>query len=679
MPRTELIRVVPAKPPSRVARMVDAIRSFTLGPFSPKDPELARLFGGRSTTSGVSVNENTALNYSAVWAAVALISDDVASLPLMLYRKLPNGGRDKYESHPLYELLHDTPNPEMTSFTWRRTMQAHLSLWQNAYSEIERDRAGRPVAVWPLVPERVSKLYQDGQPTYRVMNPSGNAVMIPDADMIHLVGHSHDGSVGSSLVMHARESLGLGLAAERFGGSFFGNGSTFGGVISYKGSKPPELSDKGYRDQLEARHQGVERAHKLLALYNDASFTAVGVPPNQAQFLETRVFQIREVARWFKIPPHKLADLADATFSNVEQQNIDYYTSCLRPLLQLWEQELSRKLISRLERRIQSIEHVTQGLLQADAAGRSALYSAEFNVGAITPNEVRGFEGLDPIAGGDRSFIQGAMIPLDRIDEIIDAQIKAKTTPPAPTPPKTEPDPATVAENKALREAVELARHATQLAEDGKDMAVADAARLAAALEAERVARQSDNQAMFAEAERLRQARDFFALDAHAARLQVEDVTTQRNAATDKLTHALAERDEAVEKFDQLADDLRSAVADHATERTGRQQAESDRDAALALMAQAEQEREAARLHAESAQAERDAVVAASKAESLANGQALELLQGLRHTAETERDAAMALAAQAEQERDTAQASLSEMTEVARRLQDDIGSEREQG
>ena len=328
----------------------DRVRSYTIGPLTTKSPELAKYFGGGPTTSGVRVTEDIALTSSPVWSAVTMIADDIASLPLHLYKRLPNGGKDRYESHPLYRLLHDAPNPEMDTMVWRRVMQMHTLLCGNGYSEIERDGAGRPVAMWPLEPDRVS-LHRNGRTLYyRVANPSGGTVDIPLDNMLHLVGPGRDGLTGFNLVDKARESFALALAAEKFGGSFYGNGSTFGGVISFPGPKPTEMSDQGYRAQLEARHSGVERAYKMLALYNGAKFERIGVAPNEGQFTETRIFQIREVARWFKIPPHKLGDLADATFSNVEQMDAVYLSSCIRPWLVLWEQQLTRKLIRPLER-----------------------------------------------------------------------------------------------------------------------------------------------------------------------------------------------------------------------------------------------------------------------------------------------------------------------------------------
>ena len=419
MSRTETIGAQLVKP-SMLSRVVDSVRAYTLGPLTSRSPELAKYFNaGGPSMAGVAVNEYNIQNVSAVWAAVGLISDDVASLPLMLYKRGANGGKTTFETHPLYRLLHDEPNPEMSSMVFRRTMMAHCLIWQNAYAEIERDNVGRPLYLWPLSPDNV-RVERDSRRsvTYIVSNPNGGESIIPAADMIHLVGRSHDGTVGSSIVDRAKESIGLAIAAEQFGATFFGNGATFGGVISFKGPKPTEMSDENYRQQLEARHQGVKRAHKLLALYNDAAYTETGVEPDSAQFLETRTFQIREVARWFKIPPHKLADLADATFSNVEQMNTEYYTSAIRPWLVLWEQELTRKLVAKLERSQQFIEHSIEGFLRGDTAARSAFYTALFNIGALTINEVRGYENLNPLAGGDESFVQvNNLMPLSRVND----------------------------------------------------------------------------------------------------------------------------------------------------------------------------------------------------------------------------------------------------------------------
>jgi HK97 family phage portal protein len=315
--------------------------------------ELARLravLGPRTVSSGVVVNESTALNYSAVWAAVTLISSQIGNLPLVLYKK-DGKGKTRYEGHPLYRLIHDRPNPEMTSFALREVLQAHVLTWGNNYAEIERNGSGRPSALWPITPDRVT-------PFRRSAIARCNIASATRRRGRHHRCRRHaphprarvDGTCGYSVISKARESFGLGIATERFGSTFFGNGATFGGVISYPGPRPTELADKNYREALEQKHQGPERAHKLLALYNGAKYERMGIPPNDAQFLETRTFQIDEVARWFNLPPHKLKELARSTNNNIEQQNLEYYIDCLAPWLKRWEQELNEKLISPLER-----------------------------------------------------------------------------------------------------------------------------------------------------------------------------------------------------------------------------------------------------------------------------------------------------------------------------------------
>lgn len=425
---------------TRFDRFLHSVRSYWRGPLSAKSPEIARLWMGQESSTGIAVNEETAMNYAAVWSAVLLIADDVSSLPLQLLRRETNGGKAPYRDHPLYRLLHDQPNPEMSSMAWRQTIQAHVLTWGNGYSEIVRDAAGRPRELWPLTPDRVSAFRDErGALKYRVTNRTGREdVVLEPRDVLHIHGLGYDGVLGYSVIAKARESIGLGLGAEKFGGTFFGNGSTFGGVISYP-TDPGAQVREDTRKALEARHQGVERAHKFLTLYGGAKYERLGIPPNDAQFLETRVFQIGEIARWFKVPPHKIGDLSRATFSNIEQQDLEYYKTTLRSWLEVWEQELTIKLISPLERNLQLIEHRTEGFLRADAAGRSALATAEFNIGGLTPNEHRALENRPNVDGGDRAFVQLNMIPLNLVDQYWSAEIENKKA--ASKPPVVAPDP----------------------------------------------------------------------------------------------------------------------------------------------------------------------------------------------------------------------------------------------
>jgi HK97 family phage portal protein len=383
----------------------------------------------------VIVNEHTALNLSAVWAAVTVISGTVASLPLLLYKRLPNGGKERFVDHPVYRMLHDEPNPEMTSMVFRETLQAHVLLWGNAYAEIQRDQAGRPVALWPLSPQQVEP-FRDKETRvlrYRVTNETGRQVIVDAERILHVPGLGFDGIVGYSVVRKARESLGLALATETFGATFFGNGAWPGLVAQH----PGKLSDpaaKRLKDSLNEALQGPTRAHNLIVTEEGIKVEKMGIPPDDAQFLETRKFQIVEIARWFNLPPHKLRDLERATFSNIEHQGIDFVVD-LRLWFVRWEQELNRKLIRPLERKIQFVEHLVDGLLRGDSASRVAIYASGRQWGWLSADDIRERENLNPLPDGQGQIylIPQNMIPADQADALIDAD--------PPPPPALEPAP----------------------------------------------------------------------------------------------------------------------------------------------------------------------------------------------------------------------------------------------
>jgi HK97 family phage portal protein len=474
-----LVRVGPR---SLRRRAVDAVRSWWIGPISVGDRELSKFFqypGASSSGTGVYITEDNALSYSAVWAAVHLIASQVGNLPLVLFKK-DGEGKVRYEAHPLYRLLHDRPNPEMSSMVMRETMQAHVLTYGNAYAEIERDNGNRPIALWPITPDRVHQVRDRiGQLRYRVSQIGGGEVLLDPMDTLHVPGLGFDGLTGYGVIDKMKESIGLGLAAERFGGTFFGNGSTFGGVFEH----PGKLSDgarKNFIDSVNAKHQGVDKAHRFIVVEEGMKYSRFGVDPDHAQFLETRLFQIDEVARWLNVPPHKLKNLLRSTNNNIEHQNLEYYIDCLSTWCNRWEQEYEYKLIASSERNQQSIEHIVEGLLRGDVASRGEWHSKQFNTAAITPNEIRKSENRNPLKGGDRAFVPLNMIPLDRVDDWIDAEIKAKTAP-KPTPPPLDgntSDPPPAKRIADLEDALAVSRRLTQAAEDAKDLAAATVAQV---------------------------------------------------------------------------------------------------------------------------------------------------------------------------------------------------------
>jgi HK97 family phage portal protein len=494
---------------TRLERIKEAVRSYWLGPIMSSDPRARDFFGGSPTSTGVSVDEFSAMNYSAVYAAVQLISSQVGNLPLVLYKKLPGGGKTRYEAHPLYRLVHDRPNPEMSSLVWRESLQAHVLTWGNLYSEIVRNGEGRPVALWPITPDRVTP-FRRGSDTpleYRIVNGDGSDDFIAAADMIHVPGLGFNGIIGYSVIQKMRESIGLGMAAERFGGAMYGNGLAIGGVVSFKGPKPQELSDANYLASLNSKHQGVDRAHRILALYNDAKYERMNIPPNDAQFLETRQFQVDEIARWFNLPPHKLKELMRSTNNNIEHQNLEYYIDCLSPWLERWEQELCEKLISPLERNQQEIEFVADGLLRGDVTSRGEFYSKQFSIAGLKPNEMRASENRNPIDGGDDAFVALNLIPLKLAvpyyEALIDstkAKAEADRRPPPPPPPPPGNDQNAGRAWEVLQEELATARRIAQELEDAKDRAAVESA---SALAREQEARKADVERLTAEATRI--------------------------------------------------------------------------------------------------------------------------------------------------------------------------------
>lgn len=417
MPRREVVTVstLPPTAPTRMARMVGwLLRAVNMDPV-PLGDYLRTVGEGARTASGVVVTEHNALTLSAVWAAVQVISGSIASLPLHLYKRLPNGGKERMTDHPLYRILHDQPNSEMTSMVFRETLQGHVLTWGNAYAEIERLNSGQVGALWPLTPDRVNpdRVRSTGQLVYDVWNASGSNRTFRAEQILHLPGLGWDGTKGYSVIGMARESLGLMKAAEKFGAEFFARGARASGTFEH----PQRLTEPA-RKHLEDSLQNLE-AHRFAILEEGMKLNRWTIPPDDAQFLETRVFEVAEVARWFNITPHKLADLSHATFSNVEHLGLDFVVSTLRPWLVRWEQEIKRKLVAPLEQRQQFAEHLVDGLLRGDIASRYNAYAVGRQWGWLSVNRILELENMNPIGTqGDVYLMPTNMMPADKADQI---------------------------------------------------------------------------------------------------------------------------------------------------------------------------------------------------------------------------------------------------------------------
>lgn len=362
------------------------------------------------TTAGVHVSEGTALRLGAVWACVRVISEDVASLPLFVYERLERGRRRALE-HPLNRLLHDQPNPEMTALQLRETLTAHALTWGNGYAYIVHAPNGRHLELWPLLPDRTRALRdpRTRELFYETEDPISDTKWRLDPKFVlHLAGLGWDGRSGYSPIQLHRQAIGLGMAAEEFGARFFGQGTNLGGFISHPGT----LSEQAYKRLKSdpvlgmASYQGIERTHLWAIIEEGMKIEKIGIPPDEAQFIETRKFGVEEIARIYRVPPHKIQHLDRATFSNIEHQGIDYVNSTLRPWLVRWEQAIRLKLIPEDQRARVYAEHLVDGMLRGDILSRYSAYQIGRQGGWLSTNDIRERENLNPVDGGDDDYLR---------------------------------------------------------------------------------------------------------------------------------------------------------------------------------------------------------------------------------------------------------------------------------
>ena len=369
------------------------------------------LFGG--TTSGKAVNERTAMQTSAVYACVRILAESVAGLPLHVYERTANESKSTKPSHPLYRLLHDEPNREMTSFVFRETLMSHLLLWGNAYAQIIRDGRGFPIALYPLLPDRMAvDRNESGELVYTYQSDKGQ-VKLRRENVLHIPGLGFDGLIGYSPIAMAKNAVGLALATEDYGAAFFANGANPGGVLEHPGVIKPEQADR-LRESWQSQFGGAN-AHKVAVLEEGLKFHQMSIPPEQAQFLETRKFQINEIARIFRVPPHMVGDLEKSSFSNIEQQSLEFVKYTLDPWVVRWEQSLQQVLILPSEKATIFIKFNLDGLLRGDYQSRMQGYSTGIQNGFMSVNDVRGLEDMNLLTaeeGGDLHFVNGNMVKL---------------------------------------------------------------------------------------------------------------------------------------------------------------------------------------------------------------------------------------------------------------------------
>lgn len=655
-------------------------RGTWVGPYSSKDPALARLFSdGARTLAGPVVSEATALSVSAFYSGVNQIASDIAKLPLNLRKIRDGGGSDPYTESKLYKLLKFSPNPETRSMMFRQTITAHALIYEKGgFAEIVRDQLGRPSALWIIHPTQIEPFYDengivDGRKSPLRYKVNGGRTILEASDVLHIHGLSDDGVSGFGLVRIAREALGLALASQQFASAFFGNGTRFGGVLASDGDLDDTQAEE-IRTRIEALHARADRAFRLLVLGAGFKYTQAGTNPTDAQMTELRNQQVEEVARFLNMPLHKLklATPGAVSYASVEMTDLDYYKGCLLNWIITWEEELNAKLVAPLEQGRQFFKHNANAFLRGDFKTRQEGLAVMHDRGIINADQWLDLEDMNPQPGGQGKIylVQGAMIAKDQLLELTAAKIESeKRPPPTPGPPAGGPsqqevddakDRATRAEAAAAeaREALQREREARVALEA---TGTATAAELATLRESEqRLQVLATNATILAENLREQHEAAQAAAIASAQALAASEATGQARAdEIDRLTSLSGQQVVLTGEMRKRADELQQA----------KEAAEGATREALAAHAAAETRAAEAAERAEALQVERDRAIesleeATARAVTLAGD--AEAAQQLATEASERAAAALtgrdALLAQAEEARQLAESLRADAT-----------------
>lgn len=369
-------------------------------------------FSFGATTSNKKVTEQSAMQMTAVYACVRVLAEAVAGLPLHFYQYKENGSKEKALNHPLYHLLHDEPNSEMSSFVLRETMMTHLLLWGNAYAQILRNGKNEIIGLYPLLPDRMQVERSETGQLYYLYSSNKGQVKLEQSEVFHIPGLGFDGLVGYSPIAMSKNAIGMAIACEEYGAKFFANGANPGGVLEHPGTLKDPIK---IRESWNATFGGSSNAAKVAVLEEGMKYAPISISPDQAQFLETRKFQINEIARIFRVPPHMVGDLEKSSFSNIEQQSLEFVKYTLDPWISRWEQAMTRSLLSKEEKKNYFIKFNLDGLLRGDYQSRMQGYATGRQNGWMSANDIRELENLDKISaeeGGDMYLVNGNMLPL---------------------------------------------------------------------------------------------------------------------------------------------------------------------------------------------------------------------------------------------------------------------------
>lgn len=385
---------------------------------SPKDPIERWLMGlpmlKALSKTGLEIGEDDAIKIMAVYACIRVIASEISASPVQLMRHVAGGGKERVDGR-LATLLRYEPNPEMTASDFKKAMTLNLELWGNAYAEIVRNRAGEITSLWPIPAWRVAKKRDDKKALYYTVSiEGGEAVRLKETQMLHLRAMG-SGVTGMSFVALARDALGLAVAAEEYGSDFFQNGALASGIVTYP-EKLSQTSLDNFKRSFKESYEGLTNAQRILFLEEDMKFQQLTIPNDAAQFMETRTFQMHEVCRFFGVPPHKIAILDRATFSNIEHQSMEFDQQCIYPRIIQWEEELRRSLLSRGEKEAgYFFKFNLNSRWRVALATKTNYYNNMRQNGILNANEIRELEDMNPIPaelGGNEYLINGNMIPI---------------------------------------------------------------------------------------------------------------------------------------------------------------------------------------------------------------------------------------------------------------------------
>lgn len=372
------------------------------------------LLGANKTSAGVNVTPRNAMQVAVVMACVIVRAQDTAKLPVFLYRRRKDGGRERAFDHPAYRLLTGNPNSRNTAFEFKQMLQMQCDLYGNGYALKEIDGRGRVVALWPLESSKVEvlKVSEGRELFYRITLEKGKQITVPSEDILHIRGDTLDGVVGMSPISWARETIGHAMAAEKYGASFFGNSAQPNGAVILPAKISKEAAES-LRADWKARFQGPENAHNLAIFDGGMDWKQIGMNNADAQFLETRKFQNVEICSIFRMPPHRVQNLDRATNNNIEHQGLEYVEGCMLSIFERWQGALERDLLSDEERKDYYFEFLPDALLKGDIKSRYEAFAIGLMNGWLSDNDIRDKENMNRIPDGDKYFRPLNLVPLD--------------------------------------------------------------------------------------------------------------------------------------------------------------------------------------------------------------------------------------------------------------------------